>query len=143
MSEKCIHELFIDQCSLCKKPPTGINEIVYTTKSGSVIHNWKDCAWLLEGQAMADNRGMRNHEIVPSKWSQYFGIRGACEWCCATYNIKIEELEKCEIFINKNWEKALLVKKRFIGYSHYEYFTISIKSGEIIIVKEKHIRGAQ
>lgn len=137
MSELCIHELIIEQCSLCKKPPAGINEIVYTTKGGSVIHNWRDCAWLIEGQAMADNMGMRNHDIVPSRWSQYFDSRGACEWCCATYNLKIEDLEVCEILEVGEWVKALLIKKRSIGYNHYEYLTIIKNSSEIRIVKEK------
>ena len=85
MEETCHHDLPIGQCALCKKPPEGINKIVYTTKGGLAFHNDYKCRTLQEGQQEAELKGMDTHPINPTNWSDAFSSRRPCRNCCPKY----------------------------------------------------------
>ena len=90
MSEKCIHELDLGQCSHCKLPPRGINKTVYVTSGGLAFHNRPDCETLSAGQAEADDKGMNIHPITPVGWGLAFASKRACRNCCPDYRHKQE-----------------------------------------------------
>ena len=85
MSELCIHELPIGQCSHCKVPPTGINKTVYVTKGGMAFHNDPKCETLNSGQAEAESKGLEIHPINPIGWGDAFSARRPCRNCCPGY----------------------------------------------------------
>ncbi len=80
--ERCIHDMVEGTCSICKKPPIGINTIVYVSKGGAVFHNDPMCVGLLAGQNYADSMGMKNHPINPVPWGVAATSKGPCEVCC-------------------------------------------------------------
>jgi len=87
MSKRCeLTDLFVDQCGHCKKPPIGLNEIVYITKGGMVFHNDPKCEYLSSGQSFAANKGFEIHPINPIGWMHAMTSRGACELCCLSYH---------------------------------------------------------
>ena len=57
-----------ESCSYCRKPPIGINEIVYWTAGGEAFHNQISCELLSGGQHMALRVGLRNHSIQTGKY---------------------------------------------------------------------------
>jgi len=81
MSE-CIHGLEPVSCSLCQKPPLGVNERVWITWGGSVFHNYPDCSALEEGQEKARGDGLLNHEKKQVSWNTVMIERRACRTCC-------------------------------------------------------------
>ena len=85
MSEKCIHDLELGQCSHCKLPPRGINRIVYVTSGGLAFHNRPNCETLLAGQEEADEKGMNIHPINPMGWGAAFASKRPCRNCCPEY----------------------------------------------------------
>ena len=136
----CIHELPDGQCGLCKSAPDGINEIVFTTQGGQVFHNWRDCAFLLEGQNLATLRGQQNHPIQPIKWSVVFYSLGPCEWCCARYHLREGTLQNCHVLIDGEWLAAQYIRERFISIKKREHQVILTKTNKITFVNEREIR---
>ena len=95
---ECVHGFEDPEwCSYCKKPPIGINDIVYWTSGGEVFHNLIDCELLVSGQKVAYEVGMGNRRIETGKPGGVGG-RGACSWCCAYhYSYKRNENKRCFI----------------------------------------------
>jgi hypothetical protein len=114
-NQRCLHDLLIGQCSHCKKPPWGINPIVYTTKGGDSFHNWSECTYLASGQDYAYSQGMNNHPINPIQWSAVQDSRSPCQWCCAIFLISKEKLLKCKANIDGQWLDALFAKSTYAG----------------------------
>ena len=114
-NQRCLHDLLIGQCSHCKKPPWGINPIVYTTKGGDSFHNWNECTYLASGQDYAYSQGMNNHPINPIQWSAVQDSRSPCQWCCAIFLISKEKLLKCKANIDGQWLDALFAKSTYAG----------------------------
>jgi len=85
MSDFCIHEMERDFCIYCRKPPIGINQIVYITKGGQAFHNKPDCASLEIGQDYAYGKGMKNHPVTPVGWGQAYVSKHPCLTCCPDY----------------------------------------------------------
>ena len=85
MSDKCIHDPELGQCSHCKLPPAGINKIVYVTSGGLAFHNRPNCETLMAGQEEADEKGMNIHPITPMGWGAAFATKRACRNCCPGY----------------------------------------------------------
>lgn len=139
-SNNCIHELPVGQCGLCKNPPEGINEIVFTTHTGQVFHNWRDCAFLVEGQKLATTRGQQNHPIQPIKWSVVFYSLGPCEWCCAGYHLRGSTLRNCQVLIDGEWHTAQYIRERFVSTKKREHQVILTKTNKISLVNEREIR---
>jgi hypothetical protein len=141
MSEaRCIHDFLAGQCGHCKPPPFGINEVVFTTKGGQVFHNWHDCAFLREGQFLAESRGQDNHPILPTKWSEVFNSNGACEWCCALHHSKGKEMKNCEALIDGKWMQVLHIRERFTNIKHREHQVLLADSGLIYFVTQDEVR---
>jgi len=136
----CIHELEEGQCGLCKPPPLGIHEIVFTTKGGQVFHNWSDCAYLLAGQSLAETRGQNNHPIVPTKWSSVYYSYGACEWCAARHHLRDTKLMTCEVLISGKWEKASYLRERFLDHGAKEHQVMLDMTNTIHLVTGEKIR---
>lgn len=136
----CIHELPDDQCGLCKRAPEGINEIVFTTQGGQVFHNWRDCAFLVDGQNLATSRGQQNHPIQPIKWSVVFYSLGACEWCCTRYHLRDKTPIVCNVLIDGKWHNAQYLQERFISTKKREHQVILSETNKIVLVNEKQIR---
>ena len=113
--QRCLHDLLIGQCSICKKPPWGINPIVYTTKGGDSFHNWNECTYLASGQDYAYSQGKNNHPINPIQWSAVQDSRSPCEWCCAIFLASKEKLLKCKANIDGQWLDALFAKSTYAG----------------------------
>jgi len=113
--QRCLHDLLIGQCSICKKPPWGINPIVYTTKGGDSFHNWNECTYLASGQDYAYSQGKNNHPINPIQWSAVQDSRSPCEWCCAIFLASKEKLLKCKANIDGQWVDALFAKSIYAG----------------------------
>ena len=86
MSDKCIHDLELGQCSHCKLTPAGINKIVYVTSGGLAFHNRPNCETLMAGQEEADEKGMNIHPINPVGWGVAFASKRPCRNCCPDYN---------------------------------------------------------
>lgn len=87
VNHKCIHELPLGQCSLCKPPPIGLQRIVYMTAGGLAFHNDHKCRTLLEGQAEAASKGLTIHPINPVLWSDAFSLRRPCRNCCSQFKL--------------------------------------------------------
>jgi hypothetical protein len=136
----CIHELIKEQCGLCKSPPLGINEIVYVTRGGQALHNWSDCAFLLQGQLFAESKGFSTHDIRPTRWSSVYYSLGACEWCCALHHLRGKPLRPCEILIEGRWEKAFHLKERFINQKQREHQVLENDTNAIYLVTDSEIR---
>ena len=139
-NSECIHELPDGQCGLCKSAPDGIHEIVFTTQGGQVFHNWRDCAYLLEGQNLATSRGQQNHPIQPTKWSVVFYSLGACEWCCALYHHRDKTLKACSVLIDGKWHTAQYIRERYISSKKREHQVILRETNKIIFVNENQIK---
>lgn len=140
MSElRCIHDLSEGQCGHCKPPPYGINDVVYTTKGGQVFHNWSDCAFLHDGQSLAELRGQENHPILPTKWSVVFYANGACEWCCALHHLKGKQLRRCEALIEGELRQVLHIKERFTERKQREHQVLDEESGLIYFVTQHEV----
>ena len=137
---RCIHEFLVNECGSCKAPPDGINEIVYKTSGGLAFHNWPDCAFLREGQFIAEQRDQIIHPITPIKWSYVFYEFGACEWCCALHHKRKMNLPSCEAYIDQKWEKCQLIRSRETKNFEKEYQVLLQKSNFIYIVTEDSIK---
>jgi hypothetical protein len=81
-STKCKHGVRRDRCFDCRKPPKGVNAVVYITKGGLAFHNSRDCKVLRMGQKSAESSGMNTHEVTSVAWSQVALERDACLYCC-------------------------------------------------------------
>ena len=114
-NQRCLHDLLIGQCSHCKKPPWGINPIVYTTKGGDSFHNWNECTYLASGQDYAYSQGKNNYPINPIQWSAVQDSRSPCQWCCAIFLVSKEKLLKCKANIDGQWLDALFAKSTYAG----------------------------
>lgn len=136
----CIHELIKDQCGLCKSPPLGINEIVFVTRGGQALHNWSDCAYLLQGQQFAEAKGFSTHPIMPTRWSSVYYSLGACEWCCALHHLRGKKLKPCEILLDGRWERAFHLKERYIDQKHREHQVLKDDTNEIYFVTDGELR---
>jgi hypothetical protein len=115
MSDRCIHDFLEGQCSLCQKPPYGINAIVYTTKGGQSFHNWNECQYLAAGQDFALSKGFDNHAINPIQWSAAKDNKSACQWCCAIFLAGKQNMKKCRALIDGIWTDALFAKSTYDG----------------------------
>ena len=140
VQDRCIHDLLEDQCGHCKSAPYGIQEMVFTTKGGQVFHNWEDCAFLKEGQDLAEAKGHNTHQILQRKWSEVFSSLGACEWCCALHHLKGVEMRKCQAFIEGSWRNVSIVKERFTGFKQREFQVYESESNYIYFLSQKEIR---
>ena len=138
--KRCIHDFLDGQCGSCAPAPFGINEIVYTTKGGQVFHNWPDCAFLRDGQALADKRGQENHPITPIKWSEVYYAEGACEWCCALHHSRELILRSCMVLIEGVWVDASHIKERFTNFNKREHQVFREATGLIHFVTNDEIR---
>jgi len=81
-SAKCKHGVKRDRCFDCRKPPKGVNAVVYITKGGLAFHNRRDCKVLRMGQKGAESSGLNTHEVTSVAWSQVALERDACLYCC-------------------------------------------------------------
>ena len=78
---KCIHELELNTCSLCKEPPAGVPKIVYVTKLGRAYHSRATCEYLSSGHDWAQEKGQNNHPITPVQWSVAYLEYEPCLLC--------------------------------------------------------------
>lgn len=134
-SDRCLHELLIEQCSYCKLGKDGIPDIVYVTKGGAVFHKRSDCELLISGQHFAYSLGFLNHPINPVHRSSVAEL-GRCEWCFASLDRKF--YRACQVYYRGNWANALLIRTRELGHGKKEYL-VQFKNGEGKII-EKGIR---
>jgi hypothetical protein len=85
MQDECIHSMERNTCIHCRRPPVGINQTVYVTKSGNAFHNSATCEALAHGQDDAYGKGMKNHPVTPVGWGQAFNDRHPCRTCCPEF----------------------------------------------------------
>lgn len=140
MSERCIHDLILDQCSDCKIPPRAINEFVYVTEQGQAFHNWRDCAFLIAGQEFAERKGFNTHPVVARKWSSVYSSKGACEWCCAVHLIKNLPDRESVVRINGEWVPAYYVRDRHKSNNRREVQVVLKNSERIELVDEEDFK---
>jgi hypothetical protein len=78
----CKHGVNRERCFDCRKPPKGVNAVVYITKGGLAFHNRRSCMVLRMGQKGAESSGMNTHEVTSVAWNQVALERDACLYCC-------------------------------------------------------------
>jgi hypothetical protein len=84
---RCMHELPIDQCGECRRPPPGLTKRVIITHGGQVFHHGISCPSLREGQRYAARRGDEVHEpIFVSLTEAQSENRAACATCFPDYH---------------------------------------------------------
>ena len=132
-----------ESCSYCRKPPRGINEIVYWTAGGDAFHNQISCELLSGGQHMAARVGLRNHPIQTGKYGSV-GERGACSWCCAYFFAsKLGENRRCLVKIthHKEWVEVQYLASRMLVPAKpiYEY-RVRTDNGEEVLIRKPNIR---
>ena len=138
--KRCIYDFLDGQCGLCKPAPFGVNEIVFATKGGQVFHNWPDCAFLRDGQSLAEKRGQETHPIKPTKWSEVYYAQGACEWCCALHHLRGVRLQPCQALIEGEWVNVSHVKERFTNFKKRQHQVFREETGLIHFVSNEEIR---
>ncbi|MFE1176854.1 hypothetical protein [Streptomyces sp. NPDC058773] len=86
MSERCIHDLVVQQCVDCAPVPEGLVKFVYVTAGGEVFHRLSGCKALEEGQEYALSMGMETHPRRRVALAEATGEgRGACAYCFWDY----------------------------------------------------------
>ncbi len=137
---RCIHDLLLDQCAFCIKPPWGINPIVYATKGGDSFHNWNECAYLASGQNYASSQGKNNHPINPIQWSAVQDSKNPCQWCCAIYLAGKTGLKKCKANIDGVWIEARFARATYDGPTQKINQVLDPKSGLVYFLSNKEVR---
>ena len=138
--DRCVHDLLIGQCSLCMKPPWGINPIVYTTKGGDSFHNWSECTYLASGQDYAYSQGMNNHPINPIKWSAVQDSRSPCQWCCAIYLAGTDGMKKCKANLDGVWIDALFARAAYEGPKQKINQVLDPKTGLVYFLHNNEVK---
>ncbi|QFU91503.1 UvrD-helicase domain-containing protein [Amycolatopsis sp. YIM 10] len=88
-SVECVHEMPIEWCATCKKPPRGTLPHGYRTRGGSAYHNDPQCNWLRKGQDRSHRQGKNVHDKVPAAWASVNpGELEPCEFCCTPQWLK-------------------------------------------------------
>ncbi|WEV27096.1 hypothetical protein OYE22_19255 [Streptomyces sp. 71268] len=86
MSERCMHDMVVEQCVDCAPAPEGLVKHVFVTAGGSVFHRSSGCKALREGQHYALRLGMENHPPRRVALAEARGEgRGACAYCFWDY----------------------------------------------------------
>ncbi|MBP2182320.1 UvrD-helicase domain-containing protein [Amycolatopsis magusensis] len=81
---ECVHEMPIEWCGTCKKPPRGVLPRGYRTRGGNAYHNDQHCNWLRKGQSRSQRQGKNVHDKVPVAWAAVRpGELEPCEFCCS------------------------------------------------------------
>jgi hypothetical protein len=129
--DRCIHELDTFACADCR-PRTSIDQMVYATPGGSVVHRRADCEMLARGQASVDSAGGRVGVINPVHRDKYPG-RGDCSWCMSE-----QDLGSCKIRIDGSLIDGIVLNTRPLGYGHLAYLVrYKGQDGRVIEVQMK------
>lgn len=138
--KRCIHEFLPGQCGLCVDIPFGITETVYITKHGRAFHIWKDCEYLDAGQKFAVSKGGTATEIISMTWRSANSDHYPCEWCCALYYTKGQNLEECLIVNNEGEIPACIVKDRYVGKNIREFQIFYPETDELEILTNRYVK---
>ncbi len=140
MSEYCIHDFAPGQCGYCKSLPFGLNNVGFRTKFGKVFHNWSNCEFLADGQKFAESQGGVASDINNVTWSSAIETLTPCEWCCALYYSKGENLEECLIETSGGSLPAKIVKDRYLGKNVKEFQIYFPDTGEIEVMLSRYVK---
>ena len=140
MGTRCIHDFLMGECGYCKETPFGLRDVVYRTTFGKAFHNWENCEYLESGQKFAESKGGSATEIFSITWASASQNLYPCEWCCALFYSKGEDLEECLITINGNEKPAKIVKDRYLGRNIREFQIYYPETGEIELILSRHVK---
>lgn len=136
----CVHELGPGECAYCREVPYGIESTVFRTRFGKAFHNWENCEYLESGQKFAESRGGTPSDILPVSWSKISTEMYPCEWCCALFYARNQDLEDCLVEDESTSRVGKIVKDRYLGRKLREYIILFPDSGEIEVVKGRYIK---
>ena len=136
----CIHELGPGECAYCREVPYGIESTVFRTRFGKAFHNWDNCEYLESGQKFAELRGGTPSDILPVSWSKISTEMYPCEWCCALFYARNQDLEDCLVEDESTSRVGKIVKDRYLGRKLREYIILFPDSGDIEVVKGRYIK---
>lgn len=136
----CVHELGPGECAYCREVPYGIESTVFRTRFGKAFHNWENCEYLESGQKFAESRGGTPSDILPVSWSKISTEMYPCEWCCALFYARNQDLEDCLVEDESTTRVGKIVKDRYLGRKLREYIILFPDSGEIEVVKGRYIK---
>jgi hypothetical protein len=139
MADRCIHDFYVGECGYCVDMPFGLNEVVFRTTFGKAFHNWKNCEYLESGQKFAESKGGLATEILPITWSSASQNLYPCEWCCALFYSKGEDLEDCLITINGGQKLAKIVRDRYLGKNIREFQVYFPETGEVELIISRYV----
>ncbi|WP_307796086.1 UvrD-helicase domain-containing protein [Amycolatopsis sp. 195334CR] len=92
---ECVHEMPIEWCATCKKPPLGTLPHGYRTQGGNAYHNDPRCDWLKKGQDRSHRQGKNVHDKVPIAWASVNpGELEPCEFCCTPQWLKRHQRDR-------------------------------------------------
>ena len=140
MSDRCIHDFLEGQCSLCQKPPYGINVIVYATKGGQSFHNWNECHYLSAGQDFALSKGFDNHAINPIQWSAVKDSKSPCQGCCAIFLAGQSKMKVCKALIDGRWIEVLFAKSAYDGPGKKVNQVLDPNTGYVHFLNNKEVK---
>jgi hypothetical protein len=140
MTDFCIHDFAPGQCGYCKETPFGLTDVVFKSRYGTAFHIWKECEYLESGQKFAESKGGTASEITPILLTEATEKLYPCEWCCALYYTKGEDLEDCLITKPEGTRPAKIVKHRYLGRNMREYQIYYPETGEIEISTNRYVR---
>lgn len=81
---ECKHGVALERCFDCRRPPLGVNDVVYVTKGGTHFHNRPDCPNIEGGQSRASSLGMNTYPTESVPYSMVALERDRCSTCCPT-----------------------------------------------------------
>lgn len=139
MGTRCIHDFLLGECGYCKEMPFGLKDVVYRTTYGKAFHNWNNCEYLESGQKFAESKGGSATEIISITWSSASHDLYPCEWCCALFYSKGEDLEDCLVTINGGQKPAKIVKDRYLGKNIREFQVYFPETDEVEIIISRYI----
>jgi hypothetical protein len=139
MGTRCIHDFLLGECGYCKELPFGLNGVVYRTTYGKAFHNWNNCEYLESGQKFAESKGGSATDIISITWSSASQNLYPCEWCCALFYSKGEDLEDCLVTVNGGQKPAKIVKDRYLGKNIREFQIYFPETNEIEIMTSRYV----
>jgi len=139
MGTRCVHDFLTGECGYCKEMPFGLKDVVYRTTFGKAFHNWDNCEYLESGQKFAESKGGSATEILSITWSSASQNLYPCEWCCALFYSKGQDLEDCLITINGGQKPAKIVKDRYLGKNIREFQVYFPETGEVELIISRYV----
>jgi hypothetical protein len=117
-----------------------LNQIVFRTKFGKAFHNWNNCEYLESGQKFAESKGGLSTSINSITISAALQDLYPCEWCCALYYSRGENLEDCLVTLNETSKPAKILKERYLGKNIREFQVYYPDTNEIEILTSRYVQ---